>query len=405
MPASPAQPEPAADVSTSWRTWAAVAALALAVFTVTVSEMMPIGLLIPIGRELDVSDGAVGLSVTMYGLLAGLAAPGLTAWMRRVDRRFLVLSILTMFVAGNLATAMVVTYPQLLAVRLAMGLAHGLMWAIIAAVAVRLAPTSPAAATAATFSGISLALVLGVPAGTYLGAWLGWRVSFVALAALTIVAWITVALAVPALPQHDSAQKQRWRALLTRPLRTTLAVTALVVIANYAAYTYIAPFLTDHLDILATEIGVYLLIYGAAGVLGNVAAGALLSRAQSPRTALLGSTTALATVLVALALSSQFSTYLAGPWIALWGLTYSALPVILQTTVFHTVPPQARESATSLYVMTFNTSIAVGALPGALAINNVSTTAPILIGALLCATATAVALATTTNPAPTTSTT
>lgn len=392
MPASPL-PEPPAKVSTSWRTWGAVAALALAVFTVTVTEIMPIGLLIPIGSELDVSDGAVGLSVTTYGLLAGLAAPVLTAWTRRVDRRLLVLSILATFVAGNIATAMVTTYPQLLAVRLAMGFAHGLMWAIVATVAVRLAPTSPAAATAATFSGISLALVLGVPVGTYLGAWLGWRVSFVALAALSIVAWIAVALVVPALPDHDSARRQPWRALLTRSLRTTLAVTALVVIANYAAYTYIAPFLSDRLAVGVTQIGVYLLTYGVAGVIGNFVAGVLLSRTQSPRAVLFGFTATLATVLVVFALSARFGTLLAGLWIALWGLTYSALPVILQTIVFGIVPPQARETATSLYVMAFNTSIAAGALAGALAINNASTRAPILIGALLCAMAAAVTLA------------
>ncbi|WP_162938618.1 MFS transporter [Mycobacterium kyogaense] len=395
MPASPAQPDPQAEVSTSWRTGGAVAALALAVFTVTVAEMMPIGLLIPIGRELKVSHGAVGLSVTMYGLLAGLAAPKLTAWTYRIDRRILVLSILAVFVAGNLATAMVATYPQLLTVRLAMGLAHGLMWAIVASVAVRVAPTSPAVATAATFSGISLALVLGVPAGTYLGAWLGWRASFLTLAALTVVAWIAVVLALPELPQHNPAHQQRWRALLTPSLRATLAVTALVVIANYAAYTYIAPFLIDRLAIATAEIGGYLLIYGVAGVLGNVVAGVVLSRAKSPRRVLLGATAALTTALVALTLPKGFETWLAGTWIALWGLTYSALPVILQTNVFHSVTPQARESATSLYVLAFNTSIAAGALAGALAIDKVSTTAPMLIGALLCATATAVTLAST----------
>lgn len=400
MSAALPPPASAAVVSPSRHAWGAVAALALAVFTVTVSEMMPIGLLIQIGRDLGVSDGAAGLSVTVYGLVAGLAAPLLTARTRRVGRRALVLSILAIFVAGNLATATALTYPQLLAVRLTMGLAHGLMWSIVAAIAVRLVPRSSTAATAATFSGISLALVFGVPAGTYLGIWLGWRACFVALAALSSLAWIAVGILVPALPQHRSAPPQRWRAVLTRSLRTTLAITALVVIANYAAYTYVAPFLADRFAVTAASIGTYLLIYGVAGVVGNVGAGALLSRAPSPRTLLLLATASLTAILAALALFGQFGTRLAWLWIALWGLTYSALPVVLQTIVFDAIPPQTREAATSLYVMAFNISIAAGALVGGVMIDNASPTAPILFGVLLfaLATATSLSLPARTNP-------
>ncbi|GJJ21426.1 MFS transporter [Mycolicibacterium mageritense] len=394
MPTSPQSDHNADALPTSARGWWAVTALALAVFTVTVTEMMPIGLLTQIAPDVAVTEGAAGLSVTMYGLLAGLSAPVITTWTRRFDRRVLVLAVLAAFVVGNLATASVATYPQLLAARLAMGLCHGLMWSIVAAVACRLvAPPSAASATAGAFSGISLALVLGVPAGTYLGSWLGWRAAFMAMAALCAAASLAVFIFVPALPQQDSPRRRQWSLFKgVGNLRTILAVTAFVVIANYAAYTYITPFLIDRLAVPPTSIGAYLLIYGAAGVIGNFGAGVLLSRIQSARAVLFSATATLTAALVVLAWLGHLGIGIAAATITVWAMAYSGMPVILQTMIFNRAP-QERESATSLYVMVFNVSIAVGALVGALAIDSVSAVAPILLGALLCAAAVATTFA------------
>lgn len=114
------------------RAWSAVIALAVAVFAVTATEMMPIGVLPQITADLGISEGAAGLTVTVYGIVAGLSAPAMTSWTRRIDRRALVLSIIAVFIAGNVATALISSYPVLLVVRLGIGLFHGLMWSIIA---------------------------------------------------------------------------------------------------------------------------------------------------------------------------------------------------------------------------------------------------------------------------------
>lgn len=367
------------------RAWAAVIALGVAVFVVTVTEMMPIGLIPQMATDLRVSEGAAGLSVTMYGVVAGLSAPVVTSWTRRLDRRVLVLAVLGAFVVGNVATAMVPDYPQLLVVRLAMGLCHGLMWSITASTAVRLvAPASATTATAVAFSGISLALVVGVPAGTFLGAWVGWRAAFMSVAALTALAWIAVIALVPALPQIPRGRAHPWRELLSRPtgVRQVLVVTALAVMGTYAAYTYIAPFLIHRLGVPTAGVGVYLLVYGAAGVIGNFAAGALLARVRTAGTVLSGALAVATASLTLLTVGSGLGAWTAGGVIALWGMSYSALPVILQTMILRRAP-HAREAATAIYVLVFNVSIALGALGGAVAIDRVSTSAPLALGAVL----------------------
>lgn len=359
--------------------WAAVLALAVSVFAVTATEMMPIGLLTEMASDLGASEAAIGLSVTIYGVLAGLLAPLWIPLTRRVDRRTLVAGVVGVFTLGNYATSLSTTYTQLLLARLTVGVFHGLMWAIIAGVAIRMVPpASTARATAITFSGISLALVLGVPVGSFIGEHLGWRSAFVILSAIAAVAGVAVLIVVPRVPSQTQMCAKDVPALLARGgLRKILAVTGLVVVANYSAYTYISPFLTDTVGVDRSELGTYLLTYGIAGVVGNLAAGSLLARAATTqsRTRLLLVGTSLMTVALAMALLPIGPTPTLG-LLALWGLTYSALPVVLQTIIF-TVAPSAKDTATSLYVLVFNVSIAAGAGLGALAIATSTPAAPL----------------------------
>ena len=386
---------PAIDECSSVRAWGAIAALALAVFTVTATELMPIGVLPQIATDFGVSDGAAGLTVTMYGILAGLSAPVMTFWTGRANRRTLVLSILAVFVVGNLATAVAPSYPLLLVVRLGIGLGHGLMWSIIAGVAVRLVPARAAAhATAVVFSGISLALVAGVPIGTVLGVHLGWRATFVALAVVTALAWLGVRLLVPKPLLQGAIGANKWRELarVRSGLRPVLAVTALVVIGNYAAYTYIAPFLIGSRDIHPSAVGTVLLVYGVFGVVGNFAAGAALRRAEGAHRMLVVALPMVVAAALAVLVLAPSAAAVMLPMVAGWGIAYSALPVILQTLIFR-VADDSPEAATALYVLVFNVSIAGGAAAGALATNTLGAPAALLLGAAVCLAAAGAGLA------------
>ncbi|MDX2822798.1 MFS transporter, partial [Streptomyces ipomoeae] len=381
--AAPPVPLPAS----TRRGWLAVLAVAFGVFTVTATETMPIGLLPEMAAGLGVSEGTVGLTVTLYGLFAGVLAPVLTAATRRLDRGRLLLVILTVFVVGNVLTATAVNYAWLMFVRLLIGFIHGVLWAIVASIAVRLVPPDRSVrATAIAFSGISLATVVGVPVGTIVGQWLDWRAAFWALAACSAVALIATAVLMPAMPPQGGVHLSELPRLLRMGnLRTALGVTAIVVIGHYAAFTYITPFLLRNVGVPSGMVGVLLLCVGAAGVAGNFLAGAVIGRGPALRTVILG---LIAGTGGSMALLLAVGTWKPGAIVFLlsWGLAYSALPVALQTLVFRSVP-QAREAATSLYVLSFNVSISLGALFGSLALDRSGPSLVMITGIAFCAVA------------------
>ncbi|MFT4042699.1 MAG: MFS transporter [Gordonia sp. (in: high G+C Gram-positive bacteria)] len=300
--------------------------------------------------------------------MAGVAAPLATMLTGRMPRRAVLLMIAVTMAAGNVISALAPGYALFLVSRLISGLFHGLMWSIVACVAIRLvAEKDGARAAAAVFSGISLALVLGVPLTSFIGTHWGWRPSFVTLAGVCAVSGILIRGALPALPSHGVFAAADLRSLTrSRRLRTILLFTGAVVIGNYAAYTYIAAYLEER-GIAANSIGGYLVGYGIAGVLGNIAAGTLLSRLPSIRVLLVGLTTAMTAALIFVGISRSVPAL----WVFLviWGITYSAVPVVAQTMVLRAHEPHQGEAATSLYVLVFNCSIAAGALVGAFGVD------------------------------------
>jgi predicted MFS family arabinose efflux permease len=298
----------------------------------------------------------------------------------------LLLWIVGAFAVGNAVTALIVSYEGLLMVRAVVGMGHGLMWSITAAIAVRLVSAQSAAtATAAVFSGISLALVFGVPAGSALGEWAGWRTAFGVLAGATAAAWVAVYVLVPSLPAVGAMGLRQVAALMVRSggLRVVLLITALIVMGNYAAYTYIAPILLGR-GAPSSSIAVYLLVYGVMGIVGNAAAGVLLwSTRLSARMALIAAVALVAASLVVLAIPVTGPSAAVLIAVAVWGVSYSMLPVVLQTLVLRS-EPHAHEAATSLYVMVFNISIAAGAFLGAIGISIFAPGGPALVGAACC---------------------
>ena len=283
------------------RDWAAVVSLGLGVFTITTTEIMPIGLLRPMANDLDVSEGTIGLTVTFFAFVAAVSAPTLSTATRRLDRRPILLCVMAAFVVGNTLTALAVNYAMLVAVRMAIGVALGLMWAIVAATAVRLVPPNAAVrATTIAFSGVSLASVLGMPVGTVIGQAFGWRAAYWTLAGLSLVSLVALTVLLRSVPGDSETIGLRGlpRLLRMRDLRTTLIVTALVITGAYAAYTYVTPFIVEILGIDADLVGIVLLVMGVAGVAGNFTAGAFLTRTQSVRWSLAAIIAVLAGALV-----------------------------------------------------------------------------------------------------------
>ncbi|MFI0349320.1 MFS transporter [Actinomadura sp. 9N407] len=369
------------------RGWPGVVALAAGTFTVVTSEMLPVGLLTPMGDALGVAEGVAGLTLTITGLVAAVSSPLLTALLRRYDRRPVLCALMAVLMIGNLAAAWAPDFTTMVAARVLVGIGMGGVWAIAASLAVRLVPpASVGSATSLVFSGIAVASVLGVPAGAYIGALAGWRAAFIAAAGLAFLVLVAFAVLLPSLPAERTVPLSGVLRLFGNPqVRVGLIVVGLLVTGHFAAYTYIRPVLEDVSGVGPAMVGTLLLLYGVAGVAGNFIAGA--GAARSPRATLLVISAVLAgTVLLIPALGGTL--LMAGVLLAVWGLAYGGVSVSTQTWML-AASPDAREGASSLFVGVFNAAIAAGALAGGLMAGGIGVTSvmwlagALAIGALL----------------------
>lgn len=348
----------------------AVVALSLGTFAFVSTELMPIGILPQMADGVGVSLGQAGFLVTGFALLVAIAATPLTAATRRWNRKWLMLSLLLACTLGNVLTCFAQTYAVLLASRLIVAAAIGIFWSTAASMAVRIVPGKHAVrATSAVYGGLALASVLGIPAGTFLGNYAGWRIVFVALAVLSFAVFIKMWLTLPNLgAAHDgnhSTVAQAWR---EPPLRAAVYVTALIMTANFLAFTYIAPFLEQITGFGTSWIGGMLLAYGAAGLVGNFGIGPIMARGYRP--------TLFVTMIVLIAslAALSFAGTNRGLVIALllvWGAAYTALPVLMQTWVFKAAAHlNGPEAPSSLYVAAYNGAIAAGAFVGGVIVDH-----------------------------------
>ncbi|MFF3172762.1 MFS transporter [Streptomyces sp. NPDC057900] len=364
---------------TPLRGWWAVSAMTLALFAIVTTEILPIGLLTPIGAEFGVADGTAGLMMTMPGFLAAVAAPTVTLATARVDRRLMLCALVLLLAAADFLTAAATAYWMVLAARVLVGITIGGFWSIGVGLAARLVgPASAGRATAVIFAAVPLGSVLGVPAGTFIGDLAGWRTTFAAMGVLSTGALALLLLTLPALPPAEATRPSVLRALLrSTGTRHALLMTFLIVMAHFATYTYVTPFLRQITGTDPAQLTGYLLLYGAAGVAGNFIGGALVTRA--PRLAF---ATAAATIATATALLPALGRT---DWGALalliaWGLGYGAVPVCSQTW-FARAAPQAPEAATVLFTASFQATLATGALTGGAIVDHTSLRAVMWCGA------------------------
>ncbi|WP_406690581.1 MFS transporter [Saccharopolyspora sp. ID03-671] len=356
-----------APVVSPVRAWTAVVALAFGVFSFVTAELVPVGLLPSIAGGVDVSVGTAGFLVTGFGLLAAVTAAPLTTLCGSIDRKVLMAGLLVFYVLGNVLASVAGSYAVLLLGRLVVALAHGVFWSIAAAIAVRLVPSRHAVrATSIVLSGISLAAVFGVPLDTVLGQHAGWRAAFLAVSAVGLLVLVALMLTMPNLPaQGHGRLGTLFRVLRNGRLRTAVAVTGLVMVGHFLAFTYITPFLETVTGIATGTVAVLLLVFGAAGIVGNFLGGALVN--HTVRGALLG---ALGVMTVVMALLWAFGDFpgAAVTLVLLWGLAYAAIPVGLQTWILRLAKEES-DAASSLYVAAFNGAIAVGSLIGGLIVD------------------------------------
>jgi len=358
--------------------WPGVLALGAATFAVVTTEMLPVGLLTSLGDSLGVSAGTAGLAVTLPGVVAACAALLLPVAVRGTDRRRVLVGLLLLLAVADLLSAFASGLGVLLAARVLVGVCVGGVWAVAPGLPARLVTGAAAGrATAVVFSGIAVASVIGVPAGTFLGAVAGWRWAFAALAVLAAAVAAALHGTLPPLPARTPVRLTAFPALLSEPrVHRGLLAVALLVTGHFAAYTYVRPVLERVAGLTADRIGVLLLVYGLSGVAGTFLIGTRAPR--DPGRTLLSITLALGATVPLLALTA-YSPGATTALLALWGLLYGGVSVTAQTWL-STETPGVGEAMSALFAGTFNSAIALGAFAGGRTADVYGTTAVLVLG-------------------------
>lgn len=360
-------------------------ALMISAFAVGTTEFVIVGLLPTIAESLGVSLPSVGLLVSLYALGVTIGAPVLTALTGRLPRKTLLLALLALFIAGNAFAAVAPGYNSLLAARFITGLAHGVFFAIASTIATNLVTRDKeSSAIAMVFMGLTVALVTGVPLGTWIGQVFGWQGTFLGVVGLGVIGLIASALLVPAnLPQAAPACLRAQGRVLTSPrLLLVYLITAVGYGGNFVAFTYLAPMLTDVTGLTPGAVSLVILIYGASVAVGNILGGKLADR-MGPVAALTLIFAGLALMLAALgAVLTQPVQAVAV--VGLWGgFAFANVPPLQSYVVeiARAVSPDAVDVASGLNIGAFNLGIALGAWFGGIVVQNAGLAAAPWVGA------------------------
>jgi predicted MFS family arabinose efflux permease len=344
--------------------------LATAVFITSLTETLPAGVLPAMSADLGVGESAMGQSVTIYAVGTALTAIPLSAATAGWRRKRLLLVAMTGFAAANTVTAASTAYSLTMVARFVAGVAAGLAWALLAGYARRLAPVHlRGKAIAIVMTGIPVALSLGVPAGTFLGDALGWRVTFslMTVLAVALIGWITVV--VPERPgQRRGGRPPMLRALRVPGVVPVLFVTLVFVLAHTILYTYIATFL-GHLG-MGDSTDLVLLVFGGASMVSIWIVGAHIDRRLRALTLVSTLLVAVAATVLALLADSSALVYVA---VALWGLGWGGVPTLLQTAVAH-AGGDAADAAQAMLVTLWNAAMAGGGVAGGILLDRMGPT-------------------------------
>ncbi|MDG4825377.1 MFS transporter [Asanoa sp. WMMD1127] len=374
----------------------ALVGLAGGTFLYTTAEALPVGLMLPMAADLGLSPSQVGTLVTAYGAVVVVGSIPLTALARRVPRRLLLSALLAGFVVSVAATAFASSYALVLAARMATAATHALFWAVVVPAAAELfRPGLRGRAVATVFAGGNVALVVGVPAGTWLGERAGWRAAQLAVAALGAVVLLVVAALLPS-TRPDEGHAARGSTPDTRRFWLLVGVAALTTAGAIAAYTYVALFVTDVSGFAAASVGAILLVRGIASVLGIVAVGAVVDR--DPWRALVGTVAVQAAALLGLYALGGHPVAAVG-LLALAGFAFAAFTASLGGLVLRVAPGRSDLAAATLSAAV-NVGITAGAFLGGLVLPGHGVRSTVLIGALLGLAALALALTERVLPAP-----
>ncbi|WP_422731927.1 MFS transporter [Leclercia pneumoniae] len=365
----------------------ALLALTISAFAIGTTEFVIVGLVPTIAEQLAISLPSAGLLVSIYALGVAIGAPVLTALTSRLPRKQLLIGLMVLFTAGNMLAWQAPDYTTLVIARLLTGLAHGVFFSIGSTIATSLVPKEKAAsAIAIMFGGLTVALVTGVPLGTFIGQHFGWRETFLAVSLLGVIALVSSMLLIPSnIPGRTAATLREQLQVLTHPrLLIIYVITALGYGGVFTAFTFLAPMMQNLAGFSPSAVSWILLGYGVSVAIGNIWGGKLADKQ--------GAVPALKIIFAALVILLMVFQFTAS-------IQYAALATVLVMGIFAfgNVPglqvyvvqkaeqyaPNAVDVASGLNIAAFNIGIALGSIVGGQTVQHAGLAQTPWIGSLI----------------------
>lgn len=349
----------------------ALFALTVAAYAIGTTEFVIVGLLPTVASDLHITLPLAGLIVSVYALGVTFGAPVLTALTGKLGRKPLLTGLMALFIAGNAIAALSPSYEMLLVGRVLSAFAHGVFFSVGATIAADLvAPDRRASAIAMMFMGLTVAIVTGVPLGTFIGQTFGWRATFWAVAGLGLIAFAAIALLLPNNLKREkpAGLMDQVRVLGSGRLLIVFAMTALGYGGTFVTFTFLSPLLQEITGFSANTVSLVLVLYGVAIALGNIFGGKVANK--DPVKALVVLFALQALVLAMLTFTAPSPVFALITLAALGFLSFANVPG-LQLYVVDMARrhrPAGIDVASALNIAAFNLGIAAGAWIGGLVV-------------------------------------
>lgn len=349
-------------MTSTFKQWVSVCALAVGAFIFNTTEYIPIALLSDIGQGFGKPATEVGMMITVYAWIVALLSLPLMLMTKNIERRKLLLMLFALFALFHALSFFSWNFNILLVSRIGIALTHAVFWSITASLAVRLAPTGKTNQALGLLStGTVLAMVLGIPLGRVVGQYFGWQLSFLLIGVCAAGVMLVLAKNLPALPSQNTGSLSSLPSLFKRRnLMLLYAMTVLIITAHFTAYSYIEPFVLQVGGFKAEQVTIVLSLYGLAGFAASYLFGKWFAKSQ--RLFMLG---AVAVILLSALLLLPFASfpYAVYALVFIWGVAIVIVSLGMVSKVL-AFASDATDVANSIYSGLYNVGIGGGALLG-----------------------------------------
>lgn len=352
---------------------AALWALTISAFAIGTTEFVIVGLLPTVAADLGITIPSAGLLVSLYAIGVAIGAPILTALTGKIPRKQLLVSIMLLFVIGNGLASVAPGFITLILARILTGFAHGVYFSIGSTIAASLVPEEKrATAISIMFAGLTLAIVTGVPLGTFIGQHFGWRATFIGVSILGIIGLAASLLLVPNNLKNGktASLKSQFKVLANKRLIFAFLMTAMGYGGTFVVFTYLSPVLQEITGFQESTVTFILLIYGAAIALGNLIGGKVANK--NPLRALLWMFAAQAFVLLAFYFTVSSPVLSIITLFFLGALSFASVPglQLLVVQIAEKELPGTEDVASGINIAAFNIGIAIGSYAGGIIVTS-----------------------------------